>query len=182
MAGPSSWDVLCPSRSTFVKTCRCSSNGMSLPSVFMALWVWCNNKYQLLQDLYSYSKQISDSKKLGSYLSGILPFPFRVASLVKLQGSNSTWFRNLSSDFQFRLSSLMLLLMTLTMRLFAKLCMFQALCQYPTEFEFNSFFLQTIAYHHISNRFSTFLGNSDWDRVRYQVNRVTFNFSCPIVL
>ncbi|XP_063722582.1 myotubularin-related protein 13-like isoform X4 [Symsagittifera roscoffensis] len=44
----------------------------------------------------------------------------------------------------------------------------QALVQHPTEFEFNSFFLQTIAYHHMSNRFSTFLGNSDLDRIKLQ--------------
>ncbi|XP_075256985.1 myotubularin-related protein 13-like isoform X4 [Convolutriloba macropyga] len=41
----------------------------------------------------------------------------------------------------------------------------QALLQHPSEFEFNSFFLQTIAYHHMSNRFPTFLGNSELDRL-----------------
>ena len=47
--------------------------------------------------------------------------------------------------------------------------MFQALLQHPSEFEFNSFFLQTIAYHHMSNRFPTFLGNSELDRLNLMV-------------
>jgi myotubularin-related protein 5/13 len=44
-------------------------------------------------------------------------------------------------------------------------CCNQILNQNPTSFQFSSFYLQTLAYHCYSARFSTFLLDSDYDRV-----------------
>jgi hypothetical protein len=43
----------------------------------------------------------------------------------------------------------------------------QCLTQYPNAFEFNEFYLEFIAYHYVSNRFRTFLLDSECERVQY---------------
>ena len=43
----------------------------------------------------------------------------------------------------------------------------QCLHQYPNAFEFNEFFIEFIAYHYVSNRFRTFLLDSEFERVQY---------------
>ena len=44
-------------------------------------------------------------------------------------------------------------------------CCNQLLCQYPALFEFTSFYLEAMAYHVYSGRFSTFLLDCDYERI-----------------
>lgn len=53
-------------------------------------------------------------------------------------------------------------------------CVYQCMQQHPAAFEFSPFLLEFLAYHSVSNRFRTFLLDSELERVQFGVERSSF--------
>lgn len=58
-------------------------------------------------------------------------------------------------------------------------CVYQLLHQHPSLFEFNSFLLEFLAYHSVSNRFRTFLLDSELERTQFGIEKSSFLLSPP---
>ena len=53
----------------------------------------------------------------------------------------------------------------------------QCFNQFPNAFEFNEFYLEFLAYHYVSNRFKTFLLDSEFERTQFGILNLNNNFN-----